>query len=262
MHGPVYVYGIYRNGTVPPATGLSANLVADLGVGIGDAPIAVVAAETLSALVSAPRHVPVPSSRRNLLAHTAVLERAMPTTTLLPVRFGTVAPSRRALIRCLDANAQPFGIALADIEGMIEIGLKATWRPKVVYDAIVDGDSTLRAMRDRMRQRPARDTYSERIELGRRVEAAMQARRAAEASDILATLQPLAARDVTLKVITEEMVVNHAFLVPREAEPSFDAAVASLGDRFGERMTFRYVAPVPPYNFVSLRADWLTARPA
>ena len=30
-----------------------------------------------------------------------------------------------------------------------------------------------------------------------------------------------------------------------------------LALRFGERVTFRYVGPVPPYNFVEVRADWL-----
>jgi hypothetical protein len=54
------------------------------------------------------------------------------------------------------------------------------------------------------------------------------------------------------------MVLNRAFLVPRAAEAAFDAAVARIAERFGDRLEFRYVGPVPPFNFVSLRADWLT----
>lgn len=252
--GPAYVYGILRRSAdLPPHS---------TGPGIGDAAVERVEAGDLAALVSPPRHVPVPSSRRNLVAHTAVLERAMRHATLLPVRFGTVAPSRHSLIRCLDANTPSFLQGLTEIDGMIEIGVKASWKPKVVFDEIIDSQPRLRALRDRMRQRPARDTYAERIELGRQVEAAMAERREAETGTILAALRPLARRDAALKVLNEEMILNHAFLVPSEEESRFDSAMTEVIERFGDRITFRYMAPVPPYNFVSLRADWLSARAA
>jgi hypothetical protein len=32
-----------------------------------------------------------------------------------------------------------------------------------------------------------------------------------------------------------------------------------LAETHGERMEFRYVGPVPPYNFIKLRTDWLSA---
>jgi hypothetical protein len=30
-----------------------------------------------------------------------------------------------------------------------------------------------------------------------------------------------------------------------------------LAERHAARITFRYVGPVPPYNFIQLHADWL-----
>lgn len=252
--GPVYVYGIgHRDAPLPPDA---------LGAGIGDSPVELIAGDGLIALASHPRHVPVPSSRRNLLAHTAVLERLIPFAPLLPVRFGTVAPSQQTLSRCLNANQQVFAASLREIDGMVEFGLKASWKSSAVYDDIINDSPRLRALRDRMRQNPASDTYRDRIELGRQVEAGLAERRAAEARAIVAALQPLAARAVELKLLNDEMVLNRAFLVPRMAEGEFDAAVDALGERLGDRMAFRYVGPVPPYNFVSVRADWLTGRAA
>ncbi len=110
--------------------------------------------------------------------------------------------------------------------------------------------------------RPAGETYYERIELGRRVEAALAGRRDAEQSAILAELVPLAERHESLLAHDEDMILNHAFLVPRAAEAGFDAAVARLAERSGDRLEFRYVGPVPPFNFVNLQAGWLTASPS
>ena len=55
------------------------------------------------------------------------------------------------------------------------------------------------------------------------------------------------------------MIANRAFLVRRCDEQRFDAAVAALEARQGARLLFRYVGPVPPFNFVSLRAEWFGA---
>ena len=32
--------------------------------------------------------------------------------------------------------------------------------------------------------------------------------------------------------------------------PAFSATVAALGDELGDRVTMRYVGPLPPYSFV------------
>jgi hypothetical protein len=113
-------------------------------------------------------------------------------------------------------------------------------------------------MRDRLRSRPANETYYERVELGRRVEAALAERRATEAAAIVAALAPLAEREAELRALDEDMILNRAFLVRRENEALFDARMQSVAERYADRVNFRYVGPVPPYNFVRLQAGWLT----
>ena len=54
------------------------------------------------------------------------------------------------------------------------------------------------------------------------------------------------------------MILNEAFLVRRDHEAEFDRAMEELADRSGDRLVLRHVRPVPAYNFVSVRADWLT----
>jgi hypothetical protein len=228
------------------------------GVGVCGAAVRLMTSRGgVAALISAVAPGPVAQTRRNMLAHTAVLERAMARLTVLPVRFGTIAPNATTLAACLARNDAAFRQALAEIEGRVELGVKASWREGVVFAEIIAGDAELCRLRDRLRSRPAQETYYERVELGRRVEAALAQRRAAEAATIIAMLAPLAERSAELRALDDDMIVNHAFLVPRAREQAFDARMEHVAERCGARVALRYVGPVPPYNFVTLRADWL-----
>ncbi len=247
---PVYVYGL-----IPSTASLSGF---DAGVGIIGSPVRLLNGGDLAALVSDAQRTTVQRTRRNMLAHTAVLEKASFLTTVLPLRFGTLAPSPAALCACIASNRSAFCLALRNIDGRVELGVKASWKPGHVFSHVVDRDQTLRQLRDRLRSRPTGETYYERIELGRRVEAALAELRVSEAAAILAELAPIAECSAELRLHDDDMVFNRAFLVKRSAEPDFDAAVERIAQRYADRMDFRYVGPVPAFNFVSLHADWLT----
>lgn len=252
----LYVYGVLAanaQAVGAQAGGLGA------GTGVGGGAVRLLQEEDLAVLVSDAAAAPVQRTRRNMLAHTAVLEQAMPHATVLPLRFGTVAPGESALRACMAANRAAFRSALRDIDGRVELGVKASWRPGHVFTHVVDRDPALRQLRDRLRSRPAGETYYDRIELGRRVEAALAQLRVSEAAAIMAELEPIADREAELRPHDDDMIFNRAFLVRRNAEPEFDAAVGRIADRCADRIEFRYVGPVPPFNFVSLQAGWLTA---
>jgi len=246
----VYVYGIARSDQLSSAEGL--------GPGLAGGAVAVMQVAGLSVITEPAPEAELAPTRRYMLAHTAVLERALVRASVLPMRFGTIAPDAASLERCVEANAAAFAAALAEIDGRVELGVKASWREGLIFREIIDADPALRAMRDRLVSRPASETYYERIELGRQVEAALIARRAREAEAIVATLRPLADRSVAQKLLDEAMIVNESFLVRRDREAAFDRAMEELAARTGERLVLRYVGPVPAYNFVSVRADWLT----
>ena len=48
------------------------------------------------------------------------------------------------------------------------------------------------------------------------------------------------------------MVLNAAFLVDRAHGPEVDGAVRKLDEECNDRLMFKYVGPVPPYNFVNI----------
>lgn len=246
----VYVYGIARDAELGG--------VETLGPGIAGEAVTLLPVAGLAVIVGPAASKEMAPTRRHMLTHTAVLERALARASVLPMRFGTIAPDAAALGRCVEGNAPTFEAALAEIDGRVELGVKASWREGVIFREIVDADPGLRAMRDRLRSRPASETYYERIELGRRVEEAVTDRRAKEGDALVAPLRALAERVIGQKLIDEAMIVNEAFLVRRDREAAFDEAMQDIAARGGERLELRYVGPVPPYNFVSVRADWLT----
>ena len=90
------------------------------------------------------------------------------------------------------------------------------------------------------------------------MEAALAQRRVAETAAILAELSPLAEREADLRTRDEDMIFNRAFLVRRSQGPMFDATLREVGDRYGNRVQFRHVGPVPAYNFVDLHVNGLT----
>jgi hypothetical protein len=51
------------------------------------------------------------------------------------------------------------------------------------------------------------------------------------------------------------MIVNAAFFVERKREADFDRQVQILDDKYAGKVIFRYVGPLPPFNFVSIRID-------
>jgi hypothetical protein len=245
-NAPLYVYGIMAAPGSLPA-----------GDGIAGAKLSIIEAEGLAALVSEGMTFPVPRLRRHLLVHTKVLEQAMANTTVLPLRFGTVAPRKAALTGCMHRHRSEFFAEIADIAGKIEVGVKATWHQSGIYKDLIEQDADLRKMRDRLQTQSANETYYDRIELGRRVEAALAERGAACAASITNTLAALAVRQADLPPQEEGMILNKAFLLQRNQEPLFDAAIERIALSFGESLKLRYVGPVPPFNFVSLYANWL-----
>lgn len=247
-----YIYGIVLdNNKVSPDTLLT---------GIGGAPVHFMRSHGLAALASYIAPGTVAQTRRNMIAHTAVLERAIMQTTVLPVRFATVAPDEASLMACLEAHASAFQKALADIDGKIELGVKASWHSGLIFEDIMTKDNDLKRLRDRLRSRPSNETFYERVELGRRVEGTLAERRKETADFILAGLLKLAVRDTELRILDDDMIFNRAFLVARSNEAAFDAHMDKLAiDREGQ-INFKYIGPVPPYNFTNLQAGWMAGK--
>ncbi|MBI2936030.1 MAG: GvpL/GvpF family gas vesicle protein, partial [Chloroflexi bacterium] len=219
----------------------------------GDGPVHTVPSHGLATVVSDSPAQEYESTRANLLAHQRVLEKVMGEFTLLPVRFGTIADSAspdQELRSLLERRFDEFDRLLVELEGKVELGVKALWRDeKAVFEEILIQNEDIRALRNSLNSRgtmPA--THIGRIRLGEMVKEALDLRRATEAASLLAPLRPLAVRLVENPIWVDRMVANAAFLVNKTREGEFDKTVKKLDQERGSRVFIRYVGPVPAYN--------------
>lgn len=228
-----------------------------LGIGERGDIVHTVHFKDLAAVVSDSPVIDYDQSRRNMMAHTKVLEEVMAQFAILPVRFGTVAPTLDAVIeKVLKRRREELEGLLQEIDDRVELGLKAFWYEKVIFQEVVEEHPTIRELRNGLMDRPPEETYYERIRLGEMIEAAMERKREEDAAKIIPRLRRLAYRSQINDPFTDRMVVNAAFLVDGEREAEFDQVIEQLDSEMGDRFMFKYVGPVPPYNFVNVVVHW------
>jgi hypothetical protein len=242
-----YVYGVTRAGADQRSP----------GEGIDGQIVETVAHEGLAALVSDAPNVPVKASRRNLMAHSRVLQSVIADTCVLPMRFGVVMPGREAVEeQLLVANQDGLLEHLRVLEPYVELDVRGLCAETALLQAVVAERPDIAKLRGSIEGRPVESTYHESIRLGELVAQAVTEKRAEIAQRILAQLEPLAAAARPSDPLHEQMVANLAFLVERERVGEFDAAVDAIGrERSDPEVRVRYLGPLPPHNFVDLASE-------
>lgn len=194
-------------------------------------------------------------SRRNMLTHTRVLEHVLQRYDVLPMRFGTVLPAAQEGEAILKAQKAQFVEAFEAVEGARELSLKIYWRDGVAFQEVIEADEALRETRDILAQRDPAQSHYERIEFGKKIEAAIALKREREAKELRMRLQHLC-RDMAEGPVNDDvMIANFSFLVDSAQEAALDDAVNMLDDVHGARLSLRYVGPMPPFSFVELKID-------
>ncbi|MBI5232732.1 MAG: GvpL/GvpF family gas vesicle protein [Deltaproteobacteria bacterium] len=192
-------------------------------------------------------------NRENLMAHQLVIEKAMKGHTVLPVRFSTIAASAEDIRGFLRKRHVEFRNLLLDMDNKVELGLKVMWKDmSPVFGDIANANKEIKRLKDKIDARPVEKTYNDRISLGRLVKEGLAKKKEDDAEDILSVLNPIAVDMRTNKLHGDNMLLNAAFLVDGKMAKEFDSRVQGLGENLGGNMRFKYVGPVPPYNFVNI----------
>jgi len=191
-------------------------------------------------------------SRENSLAHEKAIERVMVEHTVLPVRFATVAEDEDKVRRILRAEQERFKDLLNNVRNKTELSVKAMFKEEVIYREILQKYEDIRLQREKIATLDSSKSHLQRVEIGRMVEDALQREKQIVKDDILNALSPLAEEVRVNDTYGELMIINAAFFVEKSKEDDFDRQVYELGDRYGERTRFKYVGPLPPFNFVNI----------
>ena len=241
---------VHAYGLVPGTDGLS------LPEGIDGRPVETMTVGSLSALISAldaNRYGPQAWEEHaedlawiNQLVneHHRVLQQAVEQGDVLPLRLSTIHSDAPALKRAMEEHETELTAALERVRGHVEMGVK-------VYAADAASAST-----GQPRPASGRDYLTQRSSAARRQEEDW-ARRQAGALHLHEELalgsthsrvnEP---QDSALSGRGEAMLLNAAYLVPRDDIETFVAQVSVLGERVaGSGLAVECTGPWPAYNF-------------
>jgi len=250
---PTYVYGLIRSQDTQPVT---APAVATGGA-VEIVPIGPIAA--IASFIDQAEILPV---RRNAIAHTRVLENVMEERPLLPMRFGIIVDNVAVLEQIVSPRCVDLLRVLDELDGKIEVGIKAAWNSMALWREVGHERPDLARTSQSLRGADPNRTYYDRIDLGRKVEAALAEKRADERHNLLKLLEPFASRLKELTPPDDMTFAHYAMLVERAHERTLYDILAELESRERDRLDIKFVAPVPAYNFVTISLDWRPAEAA
>jgi hypothetical protein len=244
-----YVYGVAGAGA------LSAPLRAQ-GLPDGRAPVRAIAVGEAAAIIGHHDGPPVrglsqPELLRRLTIHQRVIEDAMERGDVLPARFGTVLASEDEVRSFLTHWGGHVQESLARFSGLIEVEAAATWDLGRELAEIAGQPEVLTA-KVAAEQAGPQERMACKVEVGRIVKRALDQRRTHYQARLLQETATLAKGIQPNAVIADELVFNVAFLLERQALPSFDAAIERLDAALAGALTIRRIGPLPPYSFATV----------
>jgi hypothetical protein len=238
-----YVYCIIK--TQKPLT------FGPLGIGADPSDTRTVNFRDIAAVVSRTPMVVQDPTRDNVLAHQRVNETVMQQHTVIPMSFGTVFKTDDDIIELLRSAYDAFIDVLNKMQDKFEFGLKVLWDRDQIVREIEEEDEDIRRLKGEISSQKG-STYFARMQYGRLIDAALQARSERYVAEIFQALRDVSVASRSNKPIGDQMIMNAAFLVGRETEHAFDARVKDIGQRY-DKLIFKYTGPWPPYNFVNIR---------
>ena len=222
-----------------------------LGIGAEPSDVHTVNYREIAAVVSNTPMVVQDPTRDNVLAHQRVNETVMQKHTVIPMSFGTVFKTDDDIIELLRSAYDAFTDVLNKMQDKFEFGLKVLWDRDQIIREIEEEDEDIRRLKGEISSQKG-STYFARMQYGRLIDAALQARSERYVAEIFQALRDVSVASRSNKPIGDRMIMNAAFLVARDLEEAFDVRMKDIGERY-DKLTFKFTGPWPPYNFVNIR---------
>lgn len=223
--------------------------------GINGGPVYLISNGRVAAVVSDIPKEKIRPERRHLAIHQEVLRRLMEETTPLPMSFGIIADSSRAVRKILSANQEAFLEQLQRVAGKVEMGLRVTWDVPNIFEYFVNTHPELKAARDRFLGGHREPSQEEKIEVGRLFDRILHEDRDAYADKVEAVLSPHCFEIKRNKCRHEREVMNLACLLGNQAQAEFEAGVFEAAKLFDNNFAFDYNGPWAPHNFVEMNLE-------
>lgn len=243
-----YLYGVMRGGGV--------SKFGPIGTPEGAERVHLIGSEGVAAVVSDYRGCPFSELRRGellrqLAIHQKVIETVMGVGTILPAKFGTVLPSRGALLNAVGCAIPRLTQALDKFEGMVQYEIAVTWEERTLLEEVA-AQEEIAVLRRSAAEIPPERSLDLRVRIGRMLKESLDRRREELREQLIMSMGEHAVDRQANSLMGDEMVMNEAFLVTRRGRQQFLDSLDAADARFAGKLNFRCIGPLPPYSFATV----------
>ena len=236
-----YLYGIVTRGARVPE-GLT---------GLDGTPVRVLEDRGVAAAVADVMLERPPGRRKDLLAHTRVLEALAEEGPVVPVRFGSILTDDAAVLHeILAPQAGRFVEVLASLEGKRQLNLRASYNESAVLQEIVTENPQIAALRSRTRDQDPAVAQPDLVRLGELVARAVEQKRVADTDLVLDQVRPLVEAEALTPGGDLQDLFRVSLLVRDEQRSELEHVLEAVAEAVHERIHLELTGPLPPYDFV------------
>lgn len=192
------------------------------GIGNREDKISCVPFKDVTAIISYTSFEEYDPTEENTLAHEKVIQELLQEgLTIAPMRFCTILKGEDDLRKLLHSGYLAFKKNILKIRSKQELGVKVFLDVEKLKAEIGNGE--------------------ELIEKSREMAAELQERLKSIAEDVVLEEQ-----------MTEDMIINAAFLVHKEKVKEFQEEITNFDQQYTDKLKIRISGPTAPYNFVKM----------
>lgn len=220
--------------------------------GISDKPIRTISVGKATAIYSDVPNQKIRPERRHLSAHQNVLKYLFNEGTILPMAFGIIADSPKAVQSILSRYQHSFSEQLQRVNGKAEMGIRISWDVPNIFEYFIAQYADLREMRDALLAERGHIGRGEMIELGRQFDRILNEVRDEYREKIEASLAEHCYEIKHNPPKKETEIMNLACLVEKEKLQQFEKALLEVSSQYNDDFAVHYSGPWPPHNFIDL----------
>jgi hypothetical protein len=224
--------------------------------GVGEAEVYTINHQRIAAIVSDIEFSEIDPTRKNVHAHTVVQDELLKEYTLLPMSFGMVAASEDEVRGLLEKNYQGLINELNRLVGRIEVELKVFWEQEAIIKELQGENQELSRLKAKINAASSPVEAQNLLAMaGKLVEGIVRDWKTRYAELVYTILKELSYDAKMNDPVGIKNILNASFLIEKSRETEFKEQIYKLDSKFQGKVNFKYVGPMPPYNFVDLRLE-------
>lgn len=187
----------------------------------------------------------------DLIAHQRMLDAVASRAAVLPMRFGAVLATTSEVEQGLLApHHDEFAEALDKLAGTVQFVAAGRYAQAVVLTEVLNENPEATALAAAIKGKDELASRDLRIRLGEIVSTAIAAKRDADTAAFTAAVERYCEAIAARAPSHEEDAIHVALLVRRDQEQDVRREVHDVSDRWRDRVDFRLLGPMAPYDFV------------